>query len=1040
MSADAHNRDERHELPAAKPEELYAELLPTEDDAHTDADLDALGEAVGLPSLDGLLDGDKRAVAPDADAEDAEAPTYSAGADEPIAPSLWVPEARLAPTADETPSEATDDADAMPAARDADLAALSDDEGDAELTATDDAKCDTAARDAGSGDGVRGREAEEDAADDDAIERFAPTLAVSASEARYASPSALSLLAPAKSKDESKEDDGDDPRNSALAVAGGLRPGEQVFIRTSIDLDADAERRHREQIAAMEQGKTPKAGGGPIAGRAGKVARVAGRVGLRALRATAAAAASSAGKGKGNGNGKGGSPVKPGEETIVLSKEQKAALDNAHDKLGGDRGARRLYRVRHTVAVVGSPDSGQRLAEHRQRIESKLAALGNAHQRLVYEPCDGYDAVTGSFSPFGQSLRERRDGHDLLMDPREIALLATPHGDLTNPRGVKVLRTIKSFEPTRRLVVEDPLAAGDAVPVGVVLPDSEDEFVQGVHVDALTQHVAGFGRSGSGKSVWTEWLTYGLAKRGQTVMVLDPHGALADNLLLMLAAFAPERLDDVVVLDFSSRPTLLEGNPFADDITPHAIGFNPLAVETEDDIDTRKSELADLLEGQLNLSASQTPRARNYLNQMFTALMHANLLLREQGKPLLTLLSVVPFLTDDTFRTLVVELCPDADVHVLYGAEGTYTMLKDNARIEHIGPILRTFQPLAGRQNFANVFSSSENQLDWGKLVKPGRIFVVKLSRFAQEKELGEFVGSLIIPSLLGSMHVWGRETNPFANDQQAGLTLVVDEAHALVRSANSGVTKVLAEARKFGFGAVLMTQYPDQYEPEVRKAIMGNTYSRLTFGLDPTTISGAANGLSSSTVKLTDNDILALSDHRYHGYAKFADSGTFTFRGLAPIFDARNPDNTYTARRGVQAPPKAQLQQRVAAVYRRSYALVYTPVEQLRARREVVTGAVRETPTGELSQPTKRTRMIEETMETLTLLWQQRIAAAAGAPMPTTASASITGPSATRPSASRPDGTPVDEQQREVFDPMSTVYGNDDFDPATTDIFGGAA
>ncbi|WP_348240159.1 hypothetical protein, partial [Salmonella enterica] len=86
-----------------------------------------------------------------------------------------------------------------------------------------------------------------------------------------------------------------------------------------------------------------------------------------------------------------------------------------------------------------------------------------------------------------------------------------------------------------------------------------------------------------------------------------------------------------------------------------------------------------------------------------------------------------------------------------------------------------------------------------GRLVSENKIVLVKLARFSHQAQLGEFVGSLIVPWLLASMDDWGRkkdsETGQYVG---TGCRVFVDEAPRLFRSPDSSVIKALAEARKW--------------------------------------------------------------------------------------------------------------------------------------------------------------------------------------------------------------------------------------------------
>lgn len=685
-------------------------------------------------------------------------------------------------------------------------------------------------------------------------EEWEPAIAVSASQASFAAPSALSLISSNLQQDH-------DELNDALAAFAALRPGQKAFIRTTFRTYPEARGEISAWVQATKTGETPK-------GSASGAKLVAGWLGYAmSYFVHAATGASAKGRPKPQPPHKRGKDVKP-IATSMMADETKQAIKEAELK-GRDPAH---YEVALRIGVVGLPDQLDDLEGIRKEIETGFDVYATGHQRIQWDPCDGRDAVIG-FMPVKQS-------NDFVLSSVELGEVARVPDDLTRPGSVIVARArVKPLSPPNPIVVPDPLNPPKGIiPVGVINPNTEDQLCIGMRNQELDKHLFGVGRTGSGKSVWLQYVVHGIAKADYPIVIIDPHGTFAEDIKYNIILHCPERIKDLVFVDCS------------DPSWPMA--FNPLDVQSGEEIEPTVHSVMEMLERQMQLSGSGAPRAVVYAQEAITALCEANLALKDPETKC-TMLHVVSFFLDDAFRHLVLQACSNPALLEKYDPDtGSYEALSERQRVEHIGPILRAFQPLGTSEAFANVFASGENRLNFTKLILDNKIIILKLARFSHQKELASFVGALTIPYLLQSMNDWGRTQDPDTKVWKGrGCRLIIDEAPT-VCGPKSSIVQVAAEARKWDLGFLAMSQFPQQFDKEVEKALYVNTASKVSLVLDSEGVGGMANSIDGGRNLITKADLINLPN--YYAYANLllasadgreqSNSGPFSMATLPPM------------------------------------------------------------------------------------------------------------------------------------------------------------
>lgn len=724
-------------------------------------------------------------------------------------------------------------------------------------------------------------------------EAWQPTLAASSSQASFAAHSALSLISMNLTQDA-------DELNDALSALGSLGSGQKAMIRTTFRAYPEASSEIAEWVMHTKTGgaSKPKGAGGHIVGWFSYIVQY-----------FIFSANASGNRRKGrlppSPPHRVGGDVKP-IATNMMADETKQAIKEAESK-GRDSAH---FEVAQRILVVGAPDQAEELDQIRAEIEAGFDAYATQHQRIVWEPCPPILAAVG-FMSYKQS-------NNFILSAKELGEIARVPDDLTNPGGVTVQRArVKPLSPPNPIIVQDPINPPPGViPLGVINPNTEDQVCVGMRNKQLDKHLFGVGRTGSGKSIWLQYVVHGIAKADYPIVIIDPHGNFAEDLKYNLIMYCPERVKDIVFIDCS------------DPAWPMA--FNPLDVRKAEQVEPTVHSVMEMLDRQMQLSGQSAPRATNYATQAITALCEANLSLKDPETKC-TMLHVVTFFLDTNFRQLVLSCCSNPSILEQYDPDtGPFENMSEKQRVEHIGPILRAFQPLGNSEAFANVFSSGENRLNFTDLILDNKIIILKLSRFSHQKQMASFVGSLTIPYLLQSMNDWGRTQDPDTKEWKGrGCRLIIDEAPT-VCGPKSSIVEVAAEARKWDLGFVAMAQFPQQLDREVEKSLYVNTASKISLVLDPQGVGGMAGSLDGGSNLITQQDIISLPNYYAYANVLFSsengkeefNSGPFSMATLPPMMG------------DITAEHRALAEQ----VMDRSHAIVCNPREEIQRRRRELT------------------------------------------------------------------------------------------------------
>ncbi len=309
------------------------------------------------------------------------------------------------------------------------------------------------------------------------------------------------------------------------------------------------------------------------------------------------------------------------------------------------------------------------------------------------------------------------------------------------------------------------------------------------HVTLTSQdrmrHVVVLGKTGSGKSYLLRYMSQQDIEKGRGFIYFDLHGDATP--FLMQAINTRERrerrhLSDKLVLIDPSDPIM-------------SVGLNPLEQETPDFV--RIAEVAEILKRHWALDHFGA-RTDELLRNTLYALSANNL----------TLVELVPFLTNGAFRTACLKSVPNADIRQYF--EFRYDQASEAMQATMREPILNKTSAFTADPKFRHIVGQQQSTFSFGEAMDEGYWIIVNLAKGrlgAQALTLGSLIFTMVKNAL-------------FARTTDRLCSLYCDEIQNFVPQG-SEIETVLAEARKTRTGFVSANQFLDQLPAEMRAALL---------------------------------------------------------------------------------------------------------------------------------------------------------------------------------------------------------------------------
>jgi hypothetical protein len=304
------------------------------------------------------------------------------------------------------------------------------------------------------------------------------------------------------------------------------------------------------------------------------------------------------------------------------------------------------------------------------------------------------------------------------------------------------------------------------------------------------RHLYVIGQTGTGKSTLLLNLIRQDLKAGQGLALLDPHGDLAEAVLMHIPK---HRTADFIYV-----------NP-ADADRP--IGFNPLSAVAED----LKPIVANDVVGAFKhvWPDSWGPRLDYVLINAVRALLDV---------PGATLLMLPRLLIDEPFREHLLDRhVRDPVVRAFWRQE--YAGFTTSLRAEAISPIQNKIGRVLIEPRLRNMLAQPRSTIGFRRLIDEGAIVVCNLAK----GRLGDSVSHLLGALLTSSIAQAALSRADIAAAERRVFHLYADEFQSF---ATDSFALILSEARKYGLTLTVAHQFIEQLPDSLRAAVFGNVGS----------------------------------------------------------------------------------------------------------------------------------------------------------------------------------------------------------------------
>lgn len=324
----------------------------------------------------------------------------------------------------------------------------------------------------------------------------------------------------------------------------------------------------------------------------------------------------------------------------------------------------------------------------------------------------------------------------------------------------------------------------------------------GLSIEDRRRHLYVIGKTGTGKSTLLRNLIVQdiAARRG--LILLDPHGDLADELLDFIP---PRRIDDVIYV----APADL----------PHPVGFNLLERVPRDD---RPLVAANIVATFKHLWRESWGQRLEYV--LYNTV--AALLDYPPSRGAVSLLGVPRMFTDRDYRERIVREIRDARVRSFWTEE--FSAYPPSFAAEVVSPVQNRVGSILAAPAVRNMLGQATSTLRIGEAMNERRIIIANLSK----GRLGEAASNLIGSLLVTAVQLAAMRRTALPEAERIDFAAYLDEFHNFTTDA---FASILAESRKYRLSLVIGHQYLDQVAPPVRAAVFGNVGTMVTFAVGHT-------------------------------------------------------------------------------------------------------------------------------------------------------------------------------------------------------------
>lgn len=317
----------------------------------------------------------------------------------------------------------------------------------------------------------------------------------------------------------------------------------------------------------------------------------------------------------------------------------------------------------------------------------------------------------------------------------------------------------------------------------------------GIQQAARLSHMYILGKTGTGKTTLLQNLIHQDICAGRGLVLLDPHGDLAESIATNIPLF---RSDDLIYFNATNL------------CQPY--GCNPLRRVSPDMRPLVASGILEVFKKQWT-GNSWGVNMEHILRNALLALL---------DMPRATLADIPRVLTDDQFRQDVISHIANPQVRRFW--ENDFVAGGFN-RASALGPVLNKVGAFLADPMLCRVLTSPEKPLSFRRVMDKRKILIVNLARGRVGADASSLLGGLLVTML--TLAAFSRADQP--EHERVPFFLYADEFQNF---ATESFADAVSELRKMGVGLVLAHQHLHQVPETIRLAVLGNVGTLISFRL----------------------------------------------------------------------------------------------------------------------------------------------------------------------------------------------------------------
>lgn len=461
--------------------------------------------------------------------------------------------------------------------------------------------------------------------------------------------------------------------------------------------------------------------------------------------------------------------------------------------------------------------------------DAKLRLLViSKEKRELNERVKGFNSSLKTFASPNQQLRAKRSIFNLL--PLKAFMFKNRLLSLTLPRKDKFAQLLSISEvadlyhfPFSRASHAENMVKTHSnelpAPLSLKQIDKQFDVILGINTyggvitkigvtkDERARHKFVLGGTGTGKSTFISNEIIQDIKKGRGVIVIDPHGELADEILFFIPKkrwkdfvwINPDDLDHPAIINLLELPEGLTGND--------------LLREKQFVCESVVSLFRKIFSDEGGVWSAHAYRIEHILrNAIFTCFEIEDS----------TIFTVLKLLEDPKYRNGIVKSLKDEDLANFwkyYFGKGS-----DWQQVKMMGGIVARISEFFNSPAARKMLGKPKSTIDFDKLMNEGKIIVCKLARGELSEPTSELLGTVILNKI--QLATLRRARVPA--DKRTPVYLYLDEFQYY---ATKSFVNMVSEGRKYGLNITLVQQTTaQQYDRNLSQIILANVGTFVVF------------------------------------------------------------------------------------------------------------------------------------------------------------------------------------------------------------------